>query len=64
MLINSALFFLETGVLHSKPVYKKDNGASDQAGSSSAYSQSGSLSYYQFPSHRLNIMSLRFACQL
>ncbi|KAG6594498.1 GBF-interacting protein 1, partial [Cucurbita argyrosperma subsp. sororia] len=42
----------ETGVLHSKPVYKKENG--DHAGSSSASGQSGSHSYYQFPSHSNN----------
>ncbi|KAG7034689.1 hypothetical protein SDJN02_04419 [Cucurbita argyrosperma subsp. argyrosperma] len=43
----------ETGVLHSKPVYKKENGANDHAGSSSASGQSGNHSYHQFPSHRL-----------
>lgn len=48
--------FLETGLLHSKPVYKKENGASDHAGSSSASGQSGNQSFYQFPSHRLNVI--------
>lgn len=55
-----SFFFLETGVLHSKPVYKKENGVSDHVGSSSG--QSGNHSYYQFPSHRLNVLSLRFTC--
>ncbi|CAK9321165.1 unnamed protein product [Citrullus colocynthis] len=45
----------ETGLLHSKPVYKKENGASDHAGSSSASGQSGNQSFYQFPSHSNNV---------
>ncbi|XP_022978644.1 uncharacterized protein LOC111478557 [Cucurbita maxima] len=47
----------ETGVLHSKPVYKKENGANDHAGSSSASGQSGNHSNYQFPSHSNNVVT-------
>lgn len=64
--LNVDKFFIvlsESGVLHSKPVYKKENGANDQAGSSSASGQSGNQTYYQFPSHRLKVISLLCTCQ-
>lgn len=54
-------FFSDTGLSSSKPVYKKENGASDHAGSSSASGQSGNHSFYQFPSHRLNVTTYKMA---
>lgn len=57
-------FFSDTGLSPSKPVYKKENGASDHAGSSSVSGQSGNHSFYQYPSHRLSVIIYKIVLYL